>query len=71
MKLFLKALPDGCGLADVADLPGQPFTALAGRRLIGDLRVIRRSEAVTTEIDPRRINAMVDEKGMVLKLFCG
>lgn len=68
---FLAALPDGCGAAGVADLRGQPFTALARRPLPGDLRIIRWNEAVTAEIDPRRINAMVDERGLVLKFFCG
>lgn len=70
-EMHLASQPDACGAADLAEMQGQSFTALAGRRLSGDLRVIRWSEAVTAEIDPRRINAMVDERGMVLKLFCG
>ncbi len=70
-ELHLAALTDGCGVAAVADLRGQPFTALAGRQLPGDLRIIRWNEAVTAEIEPERINAKVDERGLVLKLFCG
>jgi uncharacterized lipoprotein YajG len=69
--LMRPALPDDCGAAAVADLRGRPFAELAGRTLTGDLRVIRMSEAVTSEIDPRRINAMVDERGFVVKFFCG
>ena len=61
----------GCGKAEVSHLNGQPFSALADYRLKGQLRVLRPGQGVTEDLMPTRLNAQVDDKGVIMHLFCG
>lgn len=61
----------GCNLAQRMALIGQPFTRLADYRLPGQLRVLRPGQGVTRDVMPDRLNAKVDDQGVILDLFCG
>lgn len=64
-------LPDGCGLAALLPLTGQPLTALADQPIKADLRVIWPGQDVTTDAQSDRLNAQVSDDGRILRLFCG
>lgn len=61
----------GCPAHALPDLAGKPFTALAGISLPDGLRVLRPGQTVTPDLQPRRLNAQVDDAGRILRLFCG
>lgn len=68
---MVPALPDHCGATPLLPLVGQPFTALANHPDLAELRVVWPEQEVTSELRGRRINAMVDNDGRILRLFCG
>jgi hypothetical protein len=70
MRLADEAV-QGCDDDKLQDVTGQPFTELANYRLRGHLRVLRPGQGVTRDLMPDRLNAQVDEAGVVLRLFCG
>lgn len=61
----------GCGAEGFAGLRGQPFTALAGVPLRGQLRVLRPGQGLTRDLVADRLNVQVDPEGRVLQIFCG
>ncbi|OYU19100.1 MAG: hypothetical protein CFE34_07000 [Rhodobacteraceae bacterium PARR1] len=60
-----------CGAAGLSDLVGQHFSALAGVDLRGALRVLHPMQAMTMDFSPSRLNARVDQSGMIRNLTCG
>ena len=68
---MLPPQPDSCGLAGLPDLTGQPMAHLADFRLQGPLRVLWPGQEITNEIDPARLNAVVDVSGRIQRLMCG
>ncbi len=61
----------GCGAVDLMHLAGGSFTALADVRLPGQLRVLRPGQGVTRDLMPERLNAQVDDAGIIRRMFCG
>lgn len=68
---MISAQPDLCGLAALPELRGQPMARLADFRLSGPLRVLWPGQEITNEVQPTRINAQVDVKSDIMRLFCG
>lgn len=60
-----------CPAHALPDLAGHPFTALADIPLPDGLRILRPGQTVTPDLQPRRLNAQVDDRGRILRLFCG
>ncbi len=70
-EIMFVAQPDACGLAVLAGLQGQHFTALADRPLLGQLRVIWPGQEVMSGLVPDRLNAQVSDQGRIVWLSCG
>jgi hypothetical protein len=70
-EIMFVAQPDACGLAGLAGLQGQHFTALADRPLLGQLRVIWPGQEVMSGLVPDRLNAQVSDVGRIVRLSCG
>ncbi len=69
--LVLPLLPDHCGIAALPPMAGRPLAALADVSLQGPLRAIWPAQDVTSEVQPGRLNAQLNEQGVILRLFCG
>ena len=62
---------DDCSASALRNHLGQPLASLADEVLPGDLRAIHPAQEVTREISPTRLNAQLDEQGVIRRLFCG
>lgn len=60
-----------CGAGRLSHLSGKHFSALADASLPGALRVLHPLQAITTDFSPTRLNARVNEAGMIRALHCG
>lgn len=87
LPLFLSAClpgtPDGplppadldntnaCGAAEMQDLVGQPFSALAAMTFAQPMRLIRPDMAVTMDYSAERLNIVLDEADRIASVTCG
>ena len=60
-----------CGAERLSNLKGQHFSVLAGADLSGALRVLYPMQAMTMDFSPTRLNARVNEAGIIRALTCG
>ncbi|MBJ2153695.1 I78 family peptidase inhibitor [Paracoccus sp. IB05] len=64
--------PDTCRLASLSALPGQPSGNLRTVRLAGPSRIIPPGGIVDQgDYNPQRINAYIDNQGIITRLECG
>lgn len=71
MAAVLPPQPDLCDLVRLNVLIGQDFIRLADQPLVGTLRVIWPEQEITSEIEPKRLNAQVSDQGLIVALSCG
>jgi hypothetical protein len=69
--VILPEISDTCGTADLDWLIGENYARLSEAALLGELRILRPGDKVDGYISPSRINAQLDSKGRVRRLFCG
>lgn len=62
---------EDCGADRLSDLQGQHFSTLAGVDLPGALRVLYPMQAITMDFSPTRLNARVNDAGLIRTLSCG
>ena len=62
---------DTCQAAQHANLIGQDATALERILLMGQVRVNRPGDAVTTDFKPVRINFIIDSSNRIASIRCG
>ena len=60
-----------CGAVDLQHLVGQNVDALLALDLPGPRRIIRPGQAVTLDFNAARLNADVDENGVIARIWCG
>ena len=63
--------PAPCGADRLAHLAGHALTSLPGDEVDGPLRVIRPGDAVTEDLNPRRLNVSLDAQDTIAALSCG
>ncbi|NPD14520.1 hypothetical protein HOY34_04805 [Xinfangfangia sp. D13-10-4-6] len=64
--------PDSCRLASLQSLIGQPSGNLRTVRLAGASRIIPPGGIISQEdYQPQRINAHIDQRGVITRLECG
>ena len=71
MAAVLPLQPDLCGLIRLNRLIGQNFVQLADQPLVGTLRVVWPGQEITSNVVPTRLNAQVNDEGLILGLSCG
>ncbi len=62
---------DACGASGLRLHIGHDLASLAEARLPGDLRALRPGQEVTRELSPKRLNVQLDDRGRILRLYCG
>lgn len=50
---------------------GQPVDAIPEGELTQPYRVLRPGDAATMDYNPRRINVLIDENGIITQIHCG
>jgi len=60
-----------CGAGPDSNLVGQPVDVLAAMTFPGPVRVIRPGMLITQEYNPKRLNLDLDNKGIIIRGWCG
>ena len=66
-----EAGPDSCGLADNEALIGQPVSAFDEAAWEKPVRIIAPGGIVTMEYNPQRLNIDLDNRGQIVRFWCG
>lgn len=62
---------DTCGAAPYAPLVGQPATALERELIMRQVRLVRASQPVSTDLRPGRISFAIDTAERIARIYCG
>ncbi|WP_162891819.1 I78 family peptidase inhibitor [Profundibacter amoris] len=60
-----------CGGGPDSNLVGQSVDVLAAMTFPGPMRVIRPGMLITQEYNPKRMNLDLDNKGIIIRVWCG
>jgi hypothetical protein len=63
--------PDSCGLAENEALVGEPVSAFDEAAWDKPVRIIPPGGIVTMEYNPQRLNIDLDERGRIVRFWCG
>jgi hypothetical protein len=60
-----------CAAAELQVLIGQPESALAAMTFSSPTRIIHPRQPVTMDLNPSRLNILIDDSGIVSEVRCG
>ena len=63
--------PDGCGMAENEALVGEPISAFDQAARDKPVRIIPPGGIVTMEYNPDRLNIDLDNRGRIVRFWCG